>query len=291
MASSSSLTANPITQGLAIWPRESASAYMIRLEREQANLKAKILSDTLAVLKLQVQIKADNYRLNQLQPSVDYWKSLETQLIQLIAALESMNTVFEGQRDNTKTHPVSEIPPALATLDSVSKKVKQMLDWLYHSEIKTIPCALRMEEAYLALVLSSQTQGKSDPDFTPPSQTLIQKFKTATDAGIMAMQQLANTFLELIPLLQLLHQLKKTTRYLHQSISKEIAQLQYFLTRVQTQLKLALEAVGTINRDLLKLNGQLNVLSANLEILKMQLEYVNAEIAAANNSGYEAGTR
>ena len=268
----------------------SAADYIQNLDDRVNEVSASIQQYQAQETTLSDQQQILQDQLNRVTTVLTYIKKVNPQIEDLWQSVTSLLNFYDVRRPKDLSISQTDLKPADDTLQAVATMVTEIGARLYFAIVNVNVCAKAAEETYQKLI--KNTNLDPDPDSSsnsfgrvsvsiPPQDDLVSKMKNAKDAGIAAMEALANTFLGYINYLQSIEELRGLAQYLTLGFQEEIKALDMLEARIENRERIADREKKLFDKDYKQVTGELDRVTAYLTQLKMDYNLLRAELAAA----------
>lgn len=242
------------------------------------------LSSEISFLNDQVQIFSD--QLTMTKTDYLYVKGLEKQIATLNAALGTYLSVLDTTaRPKVLTAVEQQVAAASDLLVTVYKQVQIVAQSIYQAmvNLNVVIEAIFNTQELLANYNSSQkpTNIAGNPTTLPPNSALAPALTTAMNAGLGALQDLTNMFLEFINFMLLLKGLIGSTHYLSQSLVEQQGTLQTLVTHLAYRFRNDVKNETELTRLLRNAQAKLNFTKERYAATQMDINLLQVESAAA----------
>ncbi len=232
-------------------------------------------------------------QLDRVAKILVYVKKVDPQIHELWESVKGLLHFFEVKSPSHLSQAQQDLKPAEDTLKAVTTMITEIGSRLYFAIVNTNVCATAVEETYLKLI--KNTKHDPDPDSPPnqfgkvsvdipPQDDLVKKLKNASDAGVAAMEKLANTFLEYINYLQSVEELNGLATYLTLGFKEEIKALDQLDDRIENRERIAHGEQREYEKDYKQVNKEYERVAAYILQLEQDYNLLRAEFDAAMNS-------
>jgi hypothetical protein len=289
MAASNNSNGGTLTTG----PTIMTSADYIQSIANRANaVSDQISQNTLKQQQYDDQQKIYQDQLNLVNKVLAYTQKLDPQIHSLRDEVQGLLDFFDVTAPAQLSMAQTDLPPADTTLTTISAMVKQIAARVYQSIQNVNVCAVAIEDTYNKLIKNT----KHDPDQPPssgfghltvdigPQNDLVNKLKLGRDAGIAALEKLANTFLEFITYMQSLEELRGFSNYLTDGYTTQIKNLNQLDGRVESRQNIAVTDQKELQADYDTAHTNYVNTTTLLDALKVDYDLLKTEYTAALSS-------
>lgn len=281
------------TSGTSSQQMVSAQDYILNLS-ERINTVSTSIQQALTKqsnLDADQQILQD--QLNRVTKVLNYLTKLDPQLAELDLSLNGLYSFFDVRKPQDLSPAQVDLKPADVSLALITSMVNAIGTRLYFAIVNTNIVANAVEETYNDLIKNTKHDPDPDSSSNPygqvtvdiqPQDDLVNKLKTAKDAGIAALEKLANTFLEYINYLQAVEELRGLAGYLTTGLLEEIKALNLLAARITNRERIAIGEKKHYEKDYIAVHTQYEAISLQLKLMEQDYKLLKAEFDAAQAS-------
>lgn len=293
-----STSATPANGAAATQQIMTSIEYINSIATRANTVSDQISAETLKQQRYDDQQKIYSDQLSLVNKTLSYLKKLDPAILSLDTSVQSLLSYFQVQTSGSLSLAQSDLAPADVTLESIYNMASQVSARIYQSIQNVNLCLLAVDGAYQMLIKGTKYDTQQEPTSgfghlpveSGPQNDLVSKFKTCRDAGIAAIEKLANTFLEYIFFLQSLEELRGFSSYLTSGFSAEIQVLGQLDQRVDNRIALAESDLELLTDDYNAAHKNYLETTALLDSLKLDYDLLKAEYNAANASITASGS-
>ncbi|MCB9233131.1 MAG: hypothetical protein H6581_15850 [Bacteroidia bacterium] len=263
--------------------------------------RANKLSDEIHVLnikedQLESEIKMYKKQLNDVNNLLSYTSQVESLTEGLGKEVKAVQDFFSIPEGETPDPAQLDLPPAIESLKMILTSSAAVSGRIYQSILNVNVCTVALDDTKTRLLKAMGAPGSTpetasnDDPFgrlsvsVGPQSDLVAKLDKAIKSGLSAMENLSNTYIDLVYFLLKVQELYQECMTLNSEFTQQVRRLGEFEARNENRIKIEKGFQKELESEIRNNEAELTTTTTRLKLLEIDYQMIKAEFDAANQS-------